>query len=85
MSIGQTFLVNSLIALVSVPRSNWYFACFILVPPKFTVFPGDQEVSVDGRIELECVAEGQPTPVLNWQKNGTIIPGNTTYSELISF
>ncbi|XP_064650190.1 hemicentin-1-like isoform X2 [Lineus longissimus] len=46
----------------------------VQVPPSFTRIPQDQEVNANGRIELECAAEGIPIPVVSWQKNGTVVP-----------
>ena len=36
--------------------------------------PRDQEVTANGRIELECVAEGIPTPFIKWKVNNTDYP-----------
>lgn len=47
------------------------FNCACAVPPTITVLPKDQEVNANGRIELECVAEGVPTPVISWRVNNT--------------
>ena len=46
----------------------------ITVPPIFTLFPKDQEVTANGRIELECGAEGTPTPKITWRVNNTNYP-----------
>jgi len=41
------------------------------VPPRFTEMPRDLEVTANGRIALECVAEGVPTPSITWKINNT--------------
>ena len=41
------------------------------VPPVFTTRPQDQEVTANGRIALECAAEGIPTPSITWKVNNT--------------
>jgi len=38
------------------------------------VFPRDQQVSENGRIELVCEADGLPTPVISWTLNNTDYP-----------
>ena len=38
------------------------------------MFPRDQQVSENGRIELECAADGLPTPVISWTLNNTDYP-----------
>ncbi len=51
--------------------------------------PVEQEVNSGGRIELECAAEGIPTPIITWKVNGSDIPSkriglsNQTMSILI--
>ncbi len=46
----------------------------IPVAPRFLVMPEDQEVTSNGRIDLECAAEGTPTPRVTWKVNNTDIP-----------
>ncbi|XP_074654070.1 hemicentin-1-like [Tubulanus polymorphus] len=46
----------------------------VQVPPTFTRLPQDQEVTANGRIELECAASGLPVPVITWKINNTVIP-----------
>jgi len=41
------------------------------VAPSFSKMPRDLEVTANGRIVLECVAEGIPTPVISWKVNNT--------------
>jgi len=33
--------------------------------------PRDLEVTANGRIALECVADGVPTPTITWKINNT--------------
>ena len=47
---------------------------FILVEPRFVVTPEEQEVNANGRIDLECAAEGTPTPRITWKVNNTDYP-----------
>lgn len=54
--------------------SNYYLFPLHTVPPKFTLIPHDQEVMAGGHIELECAAEGIPTPVITWRVNNTAYP-----------
>jgi len=42
-----------------------------VVPPQFTEMPRDLEVTANGRIVLECEAEGIPTPTISWKINNT--------------
>ncbi|KAL8608110.1 hypothetical protein ACOMHN_016565 [Nucella lapillus] len=42
----------------------------VQVPPRLIHEPRDQEVTLDSRFELECVARGIPTPVVTWMLNG---------------
>jgi len=41
------------------------------VAPRFSELPRDLEVTANGRIALECVAEGIPTPLISWKINNT--------------
>jgi len=45
--------------------------CIDTVPPHFTEMPRDLEVTANGRIVLECVAQGVPTPTITWRINNT--------------
>ena len=40
------------------------------VAPKFTVKPKDHVAIIGEMVVLDCQAEGDPTPVLNWDKDG---------------
>ena len=55
------------------------------VPPRITEIPHNQEVTVSGRIELECAAEGLPTPVISWRVNSTEYPGTIPLRSYIRF
>ena len=46
----------------------------VLVEPRFVVTPEEQEVNANGRIDLECAAEGTPTPRITWEVNNTDYP-----------
>jgi len=45
------------------------------VPPSFRQLPGDVEVTANGRIVLECIADGNPTPTITWKINNTNFHG----------
>ncbi|CAH1786157.1 unnamed protein product, partial [Owenia fusiformis] len=45
----------------------------VQVPPVIRVIPRDQEVALNGRIELECAADGTPPPSITWQVNNTYL------------
>ena len=69
-------LLSSLLSLLNLSIINVIIntataRCLYSVPPTIIRVPGDQEVTVNGRIELECVAEGLPTPVISWRVNNT--------------
>ena len=40
------------------------------VPPRLTQEPRDQEVTLNNRFEMECIARGVPTPIITWKLNG---------------
>ena len=40
------------------------------VPPRLVQKPRDQEVTLNSRFEMECVARGVPTPIITWKLNG---------------
>ncbi|XP_076455301.1 hemicentin-1-like isoform X2 [Babylonia areolata] len=42
----------------------------VQVPPRLIHKPRDQEVTLNSRFELECVARGVPVPVITWMLNG---------------
>ena len=46
----------------------------VLVEPRFVVTPEELEVNANGRIDLECAAEGTPTPRITWKVNNTDYP-----------
>ncbi|KAG8238317.1 hypothetical protein J437_LFUL006840, partial [Ladona fulva] len=39
-------------------------------PPEITVRPKDQQVRGGGIASFVCAADGDPTPTLQWRKNG---------------
>jgi len=53
----------------------WAGVWFGTVPPSFSELPRDLEVTANGRIALECVAAGIPTPVITWKINNTDFHG----------
>jgi len=74
--VNLLLLLSSLLSLLNLSIINVIIntataRCLYSVPPTIIRVPGDQEVTVNGRIELECVAEGLPTPVISWRVNNT--------------
>ncbi len=57
----------------------------ISVAPRFLVMPEDQEVTSNGRIDLECAAEGTPTPRITWKVNNTAHPSECATYALFVF
>lgn len=53
---------------------------FGTVPPSFSQLPRDVEVTANGRIVVECVADGNPTPVITWKINNTDFHGQSARS-----
>lgn len=68
-SIGQSLARNITIKIMS--------------PPRFTKEPMSRNVTVNETVEIECEAEGNPTPTLHWFFNGTPIDANGPGWELL--
>lgn len=47
-------------------------------PPSFAVHPCDQSQPAGGTATFSVTAGGSPVPTLQWRKNGTPIPGQTS-------
>lgn len=45
----------------------------ILAPPVFVDRPRDQKVSLNGVVEFQCSAKGNPPPSVFWSKEGSQI------------
>ncbi|KAL4218919.1 Hemicentin-1 [Mactra antiquata] len=45
----------------------------IQVPPSFIVVPRITEVVLNSRLELQCTADGIPTPTIHWKRNDVAI------------
>ncbi|KAK6173969.1 hypothetical protein SNE40_017334 [Patella caerulea] len=45
----------------------------VLVPPRFTVRPADQQVRLGQTVTLNCITEGDPVPVQKWLKDGQTV------------
>jgi hypothetical protein len=45
--------------------------------PAFTSHPASQTVTAGASVTLTAIATGSPTPTLQWQKNGSPLPGQT--------
>ncbi|XP_071965528.1 peroxidasin homolog isoform X2 [Antedon mediterranea] len=43
------------------------------IPPTFEVTPSDLTIVTGGTVELLCSAQGEPTPVITWSKDGVQI------------
>lgn len=43
------------------------------VPLQFTLTPANVTVPLGGRVILVCIAEGNPWPVVSWQKDGVLL------------
>ncbi len=50
------------------------------VRPQIERGPNDLTVVVGSTVSLECVARGQPRPVVTWKKNDLPLPSNSRYS-----
>ena len=48
---------------------------FIEASPTFLVAPQNSEVSLNGKIELDCEANGIPSPQVYWKINDTEFNG----------
>ena len=44
--------------------------CDISVAPSFTTHPENLTIKVGGLAELQCAADGLPTPTISWYKDG---------------
>ncbi|XP_055490066.1 peroxidasin homolog isoform X2 [Leucoraja erinacea] len=54
----------------------------VQAPPKFTVVPKDQVIIEGHTVDFECVAEGNPTPVIAWTKAGGQLPNDRRHAVL---
>lgn len=46
------------------------------VPPIIITSPQGQEAALGSKVQLDCLAEGVPTPSLTWLQNGVPLLGN---------
>ena len=42
----------------------------ITIPPTITMGPSDTTADLYGEVELTCVANGNPQPIIHWFKDG---------------
>ncbi|XP_078687492.1 hemicentin-1-like isoform X2 [Branchiostoma floridae x Branchiostoma belcheri] len=72
-------------AINAAGEDSHSFTLLIFVVPSLTQFPGDTKVTEGEDIQLECAAEGVPTPVITWTFRGKIIPASSVngYSSLV--
>ncbi|XP_048452080.1 peroxidasin homolog [Rhincodon typus] len=54
----------------------------VQAPPRFTVTPKDQEVIEGHTVDFDCVAEGNPIPVIAWTKAGGQLPNDRRHAVL---
>ncbi|XP_059502044.1 peroxidasin homolog isoform X2 [Stegostoma tigrinum] len=54
----------------------------VQAPPRFTVAPKDQEVIEGHTVDFDCVAEGNPIPVIAWTKAGGQLPNDRRHAVL---
>lgn len=48
----------------------WQLEIPVLVAPKFTMLPKNPTEAIEGfSIMLDCIAEGDPKPTIQWDKN----------------
>jgi len=48
----------------------------LTVAPSFTTHPENLTLKIGGLAELQCVADGTPTPTVTWFKDGrSVVPG----------
>ncbi|OYV00840.1 MAG: hypothetical protein CFE26_23535, partial [Verrucomicrobiales bacterium VVV1] len=52
--------------------------------PTFTTQPTGQTVTAGATVTFSAAATGSPSPTLQWQKNATAIPGQTSASLVLS-
>ena len=55
---------------VSLYYSSGVYRAVFSVPPRLIQEPRDQEVTLNNRFEMECIARGVPTPIITWKLNG---------------
>lgn len=58
------------------------FTVEVIYPPSFTKEPMSRNVTVNEPLEIECEAQGNPTPTLQWFFNGIPLETNTPGREL---
>lgn len=59
---------------------NFINVCFVLFsivtdPPEITLKPRNQQVKANGIAAFYCAARGDPTPQIQWRKNGKRLSG----------
>uniref|UniRef100_A0A4D5R9E2 Peroxidasin n=1 Tax=Scolopendra viridis TaxID=118503 RepID=A0A4D5R9E2_SCOVI len=54
------------------------------IPPSFLRRPQNMEVFVGSNVELPCAADGEPTPLIIWRKNGDLMGEDTTHHSFSS-
>lgn len=54
----------------------------VIYPPKFTVEPESKNITMNEPLEIECAAEGNPQPTIQWFFNGSLIDGDVPGREL---
>ena len=60
---------------------------FLLVPPKVHPELKNQSVPLNSQFSMTCIVSGDPTPIVNWTKNGThlVNTSNTVTISHVSF
>ncbi|XP_060630493.2 hemicentin-1 isoform X1 [Anolis sagrei] len=53
--------------------SSYSMELIVLVPPKIRSMQDHYTVVENSQIQLSCVADGIPTPSMNWKKNGILL------------
>ncbi|XP_078604169.1 hemicentin-1-like isoform X2 [Branchiostoma floridae x Branchiostoma japonicum] len=72
-------------AINAAGEDSHSFTLIIFVVPSITKIPGDTKVTKGADIQLECAAEGVPTPMITWTFRGKILPAPSVngYSSLV--
>lgn len=63
---------------MTITAVNLIIMHFIEASPTFLVTPQNSEVSLNGKIELDCEANGIPSPQVYWKINDTKFNGINT-------